>query len=1002
MKLKIIIPILALLILLCSGVKADLSEDVQADFGQTINDGFGSTGCRGFSIGMNASRNLSSITKEGSSTITNVTIWYRSNNSYVGSAAFSGDVATFSPALELQDGISYRVQGHGNGASVQQRFYDFGGSPPFPVAATNDGYFLNYTDSDYANYPCTSWTADTQYYYNFLYINFSEAAPPPVYDYINLSTPEPENESAFEVLPIFFNVSANISLPADCSLYINDTLNQTQTGLNGTNIDVEFNISNMTEGLYTYFIGCNTTNSSENTTAFEFIYDTVDPEIVTDLLNLSMYYQNNVSAQINITDDILIHSVNITLDGTILYNETHVHESFFQYNFTENATNLSIGAHYLWIRATDGHTSKKLKSVDDYNPKTGYDLIYDIKGKYDPVWIKMYDKRGRKGDKWDVVKKTDRYSEIYEPSVPESTMTFVVESDQEIFLAESPGNYGGAWLIIGDHWKDFVLEGEPDATLSIERKNKRKYEVTISNIAHPEKLTFSSTGDLNINEVNYTFYVVNMTETYEPFILSGFSTTWTLDVLFGNLSGQNISAYTPVAILEYNNTNYTATLDDYDETHANFSYTTVLGFIPEGTRLTNHTWFFNYSNFTQGYLPTNQQVQNQTNVSIGTCEGIHSYPIINLTYLDEVTDEAVNITSNDYNLAIWDGTYWYNQTGSFSNETESALCTNINPSNASYNWNAWGTFTMAADGYISRIYTITEGSPATFSNDPSTELDLYLIRTNYSTTVTFSWLTTTFQQFDGTMQIYRCNNDSTRSLVDSLSIINGIAYANIQLFFTSYSYEVIIDGTTYTDAWTDCHIEAATERQLVVDLEEVTVLPVIGLFLVDCVMTNSSNDVTMEWSANPEDTTSIEACIIGLRDTIYNQTEVYRNCSNQTSGSFTVTVPSLANTYTVKGEITQNGYKGYCQQTLVFSHDRSDVSSAFGWTGLLCIIILILSFALMYASDGEKQVLACVVGVVIAFFLGLTSMPWYIISALVFLGGIVVGVGRYTKYGSVF
>lgn len=836
------------------------------------------------------------------------------------------------------------------------------------------------------------------------YANLSScesAPPPPVFDYINLSTPLPENESSFNALPVFFNVSANISLASDCSLWINDTLNQTQSGISGVDVSVEFNISNLSKGVYTYFIGCNTTNSSENTTAFEFIFDLLSPVIVTDLLNNSVYWNKNITATINITDDVLIHTVNISLDGTTLFNTSHVHDSFFQYNLSLNATNYSVGLHVITIYAADGHTSKALKDAKDYNPKTGYDLVYDIKGEYKKTYIKMYDKRGRKGDLWEVIEKSDRYLEVYEPSVPEESMTFVIESDREIYFAQAGDMYGGGWLIIGNHWKDFVLKNEPTAVLSFSKKNKRKYEVTISGLKHPERLEFSSTGDLNINEVNYTFYVGNLSERYTNFILSGFTTTFYLDMLW-NLSGLNTSAYSPVAILEWNGTNYTATQDIYNATQANFSYVLSVPYTPIGTYSVPHNWFFNYSDLSQGYFETSVQYQNQTNITIGECDTWNVYPVLNISYLDEVTDDPINITGNNYDLAVWDGTYWYNITGSFNGENSSALCTNINSANASYNWNVWGTFSMSAPSYISRIHTIVEATPLLVSNDPLTELDLFMIRTNYSTTVTFTWLTKNFQQFDGTMNIYRCNNDSTRSLVDSQTIINGIAYANIQLFFTSYSYEVIIEGVTYTDAWTTCHIEAATERELLVDLDEIVILPVIGLFMVDCSLTNLSNNVTMTWSANPEDTTTMEACIVGKRQTIYNLTEVYRNCSNQTSGSFSVTVPSLSNEYTVTGEITQNGYKGYCRDALVFNHDRTDVSSALGATGLIAIVILIMSLVLMYAGEGEKQVIASVVGVIIAFFIGLTSVAWPIISAMAFLGAIVIIVGRYTKYGSVF
>jgi len=53
-----------------------------------------------------------------------------------------------------------------------------------------------------------------------------------------------------------------------------------------------------------------------------------------------------------------------------------------------------------------------------------------------------------------------------------------------------------------------------------------------------------------------------------------------------------------------------------------------------------------------------------------------------------------------------------------------------------------------------------------------------------------------------------------RTLVGTASIINGEAYANIELLNTPYSYEVIYQGVRYadTDTYSKCHIETQTTR----------------------------------------------------------------------------------------------------------------------------------------------------------------------------------------------
>jgi len=574
-------------------------------------------------------------------------------------------------------------------------------------------------------------------------------------------------------------------------------------------------------------------------------------------------------------------------------------------------------------------------------------------------------------------------------------MNFVVESTHKIYFAENGGKYGGGWLVTGDVWKDFVLEDEPNAKLHFKRINDFIVEVKITGLSKPEKLKFSSTGDLNFVTERYEFVKFNMTETFDYYLLSDYSYLFNLSVDL-NVSNFDNSDYIPVGILEWNNTNYTATLDYFDNLTAILTYNLTVSNFATNYSIISHRWYFNYTDW------FNLSYQNQyvTNVSVGACNSFTNYTVWNLSYFDETTDESLIVDSNTYDLAFWDGVNWLNLTGVFSNSLGNTFCSNVDPANLTYNWDVFGTFTLEKGNYVTRIHTIDEGAPESISNNPIGLLDLYMIGVNDSTTVAFTWLTTEFQPVDGTMKISKCDSGNT-TLVDSIAIINGVAYANLQLLLTPYSYEVVIDGVTYTDSWTECHIEAATERELYVDLDRVSILPVIGLFLVDCVLSNVSDVVSMRWSANPEDTSSIEACIIGSRQSIYNRTQIYKNCSNATSGVHSVTVPDFGNTYYISGIINQNGVQGYCRETLVF-YDRSDASKAFGTTGILAIILLILSFALMYSASGERMVAAAVVGLIGAFVLGLTSMPWYVISGVVFLGVIVVLVGRYTKSGSVF
>jgi len=175
------------------------------------------------------------------------------------------------------------------------------------------------------------------------------------------------------------------------------------------------------------------------------------------------------------------------------------------------------------------------------------------------------------------------------------------------------------------------------------------------------------------------------------------------------------------------------------------------------------------------------------------------------------------------------------------------------------------------------------------SNDPSYNYSYYLIKVANSTTITYNWQNTEYASLNGIMQIYRCNDDGSKTLIESTNVANGKATANLQLFTTAYSYSFTSDGVTYTEpSYYDCHVESTELQRYTVDITQIDVLPVVGLYLMDCHIYNvSSSIVTMEWMGMMKMTTNIEACIIGYREDIYGRVQVYESCVNQTSGSLT-------------------------------------------------------------------------------------------------------------------
>jgi len=357
--------------------------------------------------------------------------------------------------------------------------------------------------------------------------------------------------------------------------------------------------------------------------------------------------------------------------------------------------------------------------------------------------------------------------------------------------------------------------------------------------------------------------------------------------------------------------------------------------------------------------------------------------------------------TNTYDLSIYDGTYYYNQTGVFINSKTNKFCTNIDPDNATYNWDMWGSFTLSADNYITRVLDIDESTPISISNNPYNNYSLYLIEVTNSSTITYTWYTTNFNVVDGTMRIYRCNDDGSKSLIESLPVISGVGYANLELLTQAYSYDITIDGILYqnSEGFTKCHIEAGTEVTIYVDLGDVEIASQTGLASLagsKCTLTKILPDlVRMEWAVNPEDSSAIEGCIMAYRRTIYGNVEVYNNCTSNTF-SRTVQVPLNSNEYVVMGKLKQNNFTVVCGENVHFD-SRDSVGGYWGSSGLLAAFFLIAAMALMFAGNGELMIIGIIVGIIGIAILGITNFDIAIISAMIALLVIVLFVGRYSR-----
>jgi hypothetical protein len=390
------------------------------------------------------------------------------------------------------------------------------------------------------------------------------------------------------------------------------------------------------------------------------------------------------------------------------------------------------------------------------------------------------------------------------------------------------------------------------------------------------------------------------------------------------------------------------------------------------------------------------------NVKVGRCNSTLLYPIVNISYFDEISNARINLTDT-YVLHIKDNFQSYDQSGSFSGNYSNKFCTNLAPAYVTYNWDLWGTFTLSKPTYILRVVDINEITPYMVSNNPFTNISFYLIKINESNTVTFKWYDIGFKPLDGTMRIYKCNNDGTKSMVESVPVIIGTTSSNnpnIQLLTQAYSYDIIIDGKVYTDSksYSRCHVEIASEVTYFVNTQETTYNQDIGLQSADCSISKTGNaTVTMMWGKNPENDDYVSGCVRVVRKSVLGDTEVFYNCSTESEGySRSLILPVNNNEYVVTGELVQDSKRSICTDNVVFSVDDY-ASGVFGITGLLAAFLLIVSTILLWAGNGELTLIGAILGIVISWIIGILNLPWITVSSLVVFLVIIAVVGRYSR-----
>lgn len=808
------------------------------------------------------------------------------------------------------------------------------------------------------------------------------------------------------------------------------------------------NFTSIPEDNITVSVFCN--DGTDNTsTTFWFVIDRTPITVITNIIN-NTEYKTPFNLFVSYFDKYLFRT-----NTTLIYDKTNVtyYNNFsgdlsgkdLFYNVTKfiNTTNQTfpIGDYSLIFQASDTHTDNKYFEKEKINVKKEPKNIFNgkkLKKHYEYSYsFKKHKVKFFLPEEIELThkKKSDRLTFDYKAAKHRGETYKIIEAEKEIiYLKDSPFNYH--FVLDGKLWYD----NEGLDVTKIERLSEKSFKIYYNQNTGEEHS--NSLGGLNEIEQIYNIRILQgkAGQVVEGDLFSppeynftyNVSTNFTVDQIYINetclfVVNANIPSFDGTYCFNLN----TLYLDDvilFPQTtplgcNAQIKNDAVMGgtidsgfiwldkdktILKSGSTLCENNVLCDLDTLQPSLIQENQSIScklsltenfftflsNESNIldtaNLGVCEGTSIYPILNISFFDETNNNNITVT-NGYNLFFSDGSGTFNQTGNFTGFSNNLFCTDVDPSLSIFNLNLFGTFTISKPAYTTRVITIPESEGIIVSNKPYTNLSLFLIPVSNSSTVTFTWQTTEFEPINGVMRIEKCNDDGTKSLIDSTLIGNGEATANLQLLTTPYSYSVIIGDEIFTEAqYNVCHVENTDSRRYFVDVSRVQVLPVIGLTLVSCgVEKVADNIVKMEWSTNPNDESIIEGCIVGKRSGISGLIEIYRNCTEGVTGSFTRSIPNNTFDYYVVGEVTQNDLTAPCQDQVIFQQTKP-TSDLLGATGVFVIALIIMVLILRYADTPIGQLFGAGIGLLGTFIFGVSALSWEATLTLLFF---IIGIG---------
>lgn len=790
---------------------------------------------------------------------------------------------------------------------------------------------------------------------------------------VTLNSPTDFSVNGTQSINFTFTPSTTATSLDTCLLYTNSS----GWSINGTlaspvNNTISSIVLTLDEGDYLWNIYCNDSNANSAFAIanYTFTIDITEPAITSSFSNpVVVWSSNNLTGQINFTDDNL-YSMNISVDGTVLFSNYSYSGTELQYNLSYDITSFGAGVHNITAWGCDGHTKKK---IDDYDVYTGI-IDNEIQYYFNNGGYVVINPEGMWGT-FETKKLKDRYNFKYTRGVfaDKNNLVFYVTSSSYIDILYD-SKYNAHFVILElEKWIDFEID---DATgkekYEVERISDKKVKVTIKNTKTDATFTFNSIGDLNCNQENYNFNVITTSINYVTPLRENEVQTMSLLVNYTDLTSYIKSN----ATLTWNGTdvvNITRTpYVNYDYYYVNYltpSFTESLA------NVTSH-WTFNLysgSNLT-GNITFNQTIQKSL---LDNCSS-YTYRVLNFTmWRDDIANQLINASMVGY-FKLWttNSDYYSEFNISWAENTQHGVCSFFNDT---YNLFAQLEYDSMVEGFEPETYYLYN---TTLSN--VTQLvDLFL--TPNGTVVTF---TVNDQNDDEIKDVYihilkydfGTNSHVTTEIIKTDE--NGQALGRIVQNTQWYKFILFYNGLLYLE--TDpVKITTSTKNfriNLLSDYFEF--YDDLNGVSTSLTFTNSTKNFAFTF-ANPTGT-SVTACLKVIKRNTIADTLIEESCTTSASGTILVNIGNNTadNSYIATGRIRFNPDF----VTDVLSIDFNEGYKRWGKDGIFVTYLVRLTFAMIGIWNPVVAILLLMIADVSMIVMGLFHMSWTVLITYIILG----------------